>query len=49
MAKLYDSKPPKHQLNSLEPKTETIQRILGFSKALSISRYKNMTFETINN
>lgn len=49
MAKLYDQKPLSEPVTPLEPKPETISKILGFSKALSVSTYRNMTFETLNN
>jgi hypothetical protein len=49
MAKLYDRKPISEPVTPHEPKPETISKILGFSKALSITRYRNMIFETLNN
>jgi hypothetical protein len=48
MAKLYKKsiaetvKPP-------GPKEETLKFLLNYSRALSVCKYKNMTFETLNN
>lgn len=49
MAKLYDQQPISEPVTPHEPKPETISQILAFSRALSITKYRNMTFETLNN
>ncbi len=48
MAKLYKESLPE-SVKPLGPKEDTIKLLLSFSKALSISHYKNMTFEILNN
>ncbi len=48
MAKLYNESLPE-KVTPLGPKRETIKFLLNFSKALSVTQYKNMTFETLNN
>lgn len=48
MAKLYNESLPE-PVKPTGPKKETINFLLSFSKALSVTRYKNMTFETLNN
>ena len=47
MAKIY-SKKPTHS-NDFKPKTETISFILNFSKAIKVSAYNGLKFETILN
>lgn len=47
MAKLYTSK--KLAAPKMLPKKETIQFLLSYSKALSMMKVGNMTFETIAN
>ncbi|MGB5980663.1 MAG: hypothetical protein WBG46_00835 [Nonlabens sp.] len=49
MAKLYDQKPLSKQVNPLEPKEATLKKIIAFSNSFSVTKYKNMTFDTINN
>ena len=50
MAKLYDQKKPlSKQVNPLQPKEETLRKILSFSKSYSVTKYKGMTFDTHNN
>lgn len=46
MAKLYSKHPKSEKLN---PKDETISFILNYSKALKVSTYNKITFETILN
>ncbi len=45
MAKLYSRK----KLKTMSPKKETINFLLNYSKALKISTYKKMEFESILN
>lgn len=45
MAKLYSKDSPK-QANKRNPKKETIMFLLNYSKALKVSNYKNLQFET---
>lgn len=47
MAKLYTSK--KLATPKMLPKKQTIQFLLSYSKALSMVKVGNMTFETIAN
>lgn len=47
MSKLYTSK--KLAAPKMLPKKETIQFLLSYSKALSIMKVRNMTFEAIAN
>ncbi len=48
MAKLYNES-LQEPVKPTGPKVETINFLLNFSKALSVTQYKNMTFETLNN
>ncbi|WP_213523281.1 hypothetical protein [Nonlabens sp.] len=48
MAQLYNESFPE-PVKPMVPKEETVKFLLDFSKALSVTRYKNMTFETLNN
>ena len=48
MAKLY-KKPISETVKPLGPKAETLKFLLNYSKALSVTKYKSMTFETLNN
>ncbi len=50
MAKLY-SKPSSgtNKTNNVEPKQETVDFLLNFSKALSVIHYKSMKFEALIN
>ncbi len=45
MAKLYSEK----KLNKMNPRKETINFLLNYSKALRISTYKKIQFESILN
>lgn len=45
MAKLYSRK----RLKTMSPKKETIDFLLNYSKALRISTYKKLEFESILN
>ena len=47
MAKIYSKK--KSNFNILNPKIETINFILSYSKAFKVSVYKGMRFENIIN
>ena len=47
MAKIYSKK--KSNFNKLNPKIETINFILNYSKAIKVSIYKGMRFENIIN
>ncbi|WP_194850361.1 hypothetical protein [Nonlabens antarcticus] len=49
MPKLYNQFSSSERVNHLGPKPETINRILAYSKALSVHRVGNMTIETLNN
>jgi hypothetical protein len=48
MAKLYSGNSSK-KVNYLKPKKETVQFLLNYSKALKISNYKKLQFETFLN
>lgn len=48
MAKLYSKKNPQTQLD-LNPKDETIQFLLDYSKALSVINCNKMKFEALLN
>jgi len=48
MAKLYSKKNPQKQLN-LNPKEETINFLLNYSKALSVINCNKMKFEALLN
>lgn len=48
MPKLYNQ-PSSNSLKTSGPRPETIQRILSYSKALSVIKINQMTFETLNN
>ncbi len=48
MAKLY-SKNSSLKVNYLKPRKESIQFLLNYSKALKISRYKTLQFESFMN
>jgi hypothetical protein len=49
MPKLYNQNSLSKEVKTTGPRPETVDRLLAFSKALSITRYKNMTFDTLNN
>ncbi len=48
MAKIYSKKQPSVS-NKMEPKKETISFLLNYSKALSVIKVKDKTFEIIAN
>lgn len=48
MAKLYSEHSPE-KVKKMSPRKETIDFLLNYSKALKISRYKKMQFESIQN
>lgn len=48
MAKLYSQKNPQKQLN-LNPKEETVNFLLNYSKALSVINCNKMKFEALLN
>ncbi|WP_425075185.1 hypothetical protein [Psychroserpens sp. S379A] len=47
MAKLYSECSPKK--DNLNPKKETIDFLLNYSKALSVIHYNNLKFEALQN
>jgi len=47
MAKLYSKKKPKNI--NLNPKQETIDYLLNYSKALSVINYNKLKFEALLN
>lgn len=47
MANLYVSKNFKKK--ELKPRKETVDFLLNYSKALSVTKYKDISFETISN
>ncbi|WP_162835790.1 hypothetical protein [Psychroserpens mesophilus] len=47
MAKLYSECPQKK--DNLNPKKETIEFLLNYSKALSVIHYNNLKFEALQN
>lgn len=49
MKHLYTKSSKGEHLNNLNPKKETIQFLLNYSKALRITKYKQLSFETILN
>ena len=50
MGKLYFKKTSKEEkFNRPQPKKETIQFLLNYSKALSVVEYRKMKFETLLN
>ncbi len=48
MAKLYPEKSPQKQ-NDLNPKEETVNFLLNYSKALKVIECKKLKFETLLN
>ena len=48
MAKLYSKHPKKEQVNQ-NPKQETIDFLLSYSKSLSVLHYNNLKFEILLN
>ncbi len=49
MEHLYTKPSKGEQLNKLNPKKETLQFLLNYSKALRINKYKQLSFEMILN
>lgn len=50
MGKLYFKKPSKEEkFNHLQPKKETINFLLSYSKALNVVEYNKMKFDSILN
>lgn len=49
MENLYTKIPKGEQLNRLNPKKETIEFLLNYSKALHISEYDVLQFEVVLN
>jgi len=49
MKHLYTKPSKGESLKTLNPKKETIQFLLNYSKALRITKYKQFSFETILN
>jgi hypothetical protein len=49
MAKLYSKKNPKEKQINMNPKEETVNFLLNYSKALSVIKYKKMKFEALLN
>lgn len=49
MKHLYSKTSKGEQLNKLNPKKETLEFLLNYSKALRITKYKQLSFETILN
>jgi len=51
MANIYTEEPSpgRKEVNRLEPKLETVQFLLNYSKALSVIDYKNQKFEALLN
>ncbi len=48
MAKLYSKNPKQEQLK-MNPKNETVDFLLRYSKALSVLQFNNMKMETLLN
>ena len=48
MAKLYSENPKKEQIK-MNPKQETVDFLLSYSKSLSVLHYNNLKFETLLN
>lgn len=49
MEKIYSEPVSGQKTSQLEPKRETIQFLLSFSQALSVSRTNNLEFEALLN
>jgi hypothetical protein len=49
MGKLYTKSSKGEHLRNLNPKKETIRFLLNYSKALRITEYKSMKFDTLLN
>ncbi len=49
MGKLYTKSSQEGKLSKLNPKKETLQFLLNYSKALHITEYQKMQFDTILN
>ncbi len=48
MEKIYSKQPNKNQ-NKFEPKVDTINFLLNYSKSLRVLKYKHLKFDTILN
>ncbi|MCF4101485.1 hypothetical protein L1I30_07400 [Gillisia sp. M10.2A] len=49
MKNLYTKPSKEEQLKNMNPKKETIQFLLSYSKALCITEYQKMKFDTVLN
>lgn len=49
MGKLYTKSSKEEQLKHMNPKKETVQFLLNYSKALRIGEYQTMKFESLLN
>jgi len=49
MGKLYTKSSQEGKLTNLNPKKETLQFLLNYSKALRITQYQRLQFDTILN
>ncbi|MBZ9628457.1 hypothetical protein LB456_11565 [Psychroflexus sp. CAK57W] len=49
MAKIYSNEVSELSSKPVKPSAKTIKSILDFSKALSIVRYKDLQFDSIQN
>lgn len=49
MGNFYLKSPEGEQLEDLKPKKETIKFLLNYSKALRITKYRNLQFELLLN
>ncbi len=48
MAKLYSQNPKREKIKR-NPKQETVDFLLNYSKALNVLKFNNMNFETVLN
>lgn len=49
MGKLYTKPSQEEKFNNLNPRKETIRFLLNYSKALRITEYQTMKFDTLLN
>jgi len=49
MKELYSEPSPGKKATNFEPKKETVEFLLNYSKALSVISYKSMKFEALIN
>lgn len=49
MGKLYTKSSKEEKLQNLNPKKETVRFLLNYSKALRITEYQKMKFDTLLN